>query len=147
MAKVVSDPQIYSVEDIALAIQKASSTLGYHLKVEQYKAVSSVLNGNNIVVALPTEFGKSLIFGILPLAFDELKSMLLPILMLYIPHYKWLICFRKEWKYCFVYQPPYVINDGPESKSFLCCDFQWSLLVKLRMILVLCKRLFQAKYN
>ena len=53
----------------------------------QYKAVSYVLDANDIVVALPTGFGKSLIFEILRLALDELKSMLLPILTLYMPHY------------------------------------------------------------
>ena len=78
MAKVFSDRQICSAEDMALAIQKASSTLGDHLKVEQYIAVSSVLNGNDIVVALPTGFGKSLIFGILRIAFDELKVCYFP---------------------------------------------------------------------
>ena len=49
--------------------------MGYEkLKNEQFNAVSAVLAGKDTFAALPTGFGKSVIYGILPLAFDELKG-------------------------------------------------------------------------
>ena len=50
--------------------------LGYeNLKEKQLEAVVSFMEGNDAFVALPTSYGKSLIYAILPLSFDKLKSM------------------------------------------------------------------------
>ena len=42
------------------------------LKNEQYDAVKSFVTGNDTLVVLPTGFGKSLIYAILPAVFDKL---------------------------------------------------------------------------
>ena len=38
----------------------------HHLKTKQRGAVEAFMKGNDVFVALPTEYGKSVIFGILP---------------------------------------------------------------------------------
>ena len=50
--------------------------LGYeNLKEKQLEAVVSFMEGNDTFVTLPTSYGKSLIYAILPLSFDKLKGM------------------------------------------------------------------------
>ena len=50
---------------------EAARALGYDsLKPEQEKVISSFLEGKDMFVNLPTGFGKSLCYAILPLAFD-----------------------------------------------------------------------------
>ena len=52
--------------------------LGYeNLKEKQLKAMVSFMEGNDTFMALPTSYGKSLIYAILPLSFDKLKGMLI----------------------------------------------------------------------
>ena len=49
----------------------ASQSLGFkELKPQQTKVILKFMEGNDVFVALPTGFGKSVIFGLLPLAFD-----------------------------------------------------------------------------
>jgi ATP-dependent DNA helicase RecQ len=55
------------------AINSAAKSMGYkELKEEQLKAVTSFLGGSDVFVTLPTGFGKSLCFAILPNVFDIL---------------------------------------------------------------------------
>lgn len=62
--------------DVKAAIQKAGLILGYaELKDKQVEAMTSVLNGNDTFVSLPTGYGKSVIYAALPLAFDFLKGI------------------------------------------------------------------------
>ena len=53
------------------AIASACRQLGFDaLKPQQYKAIRNFMEGKDVFVVLPTGFGKSVIFGILPLAYD-----------------------------------------------------------------------------
>ena len=52
-------------------IRESALRLGYkELKHEQIKAISSFAQGNDTFVALPTGYGKSLIYAVLPYVFD-----------------------------------------------------------------------------
>ena len=50
--------------------------MGYSkLKPEQEKAILSFVFGNDVFVSLPTGYGKSLCFGLLPCVFDALRGV------------------------------------------------------------------------
>ena len=52
-------------------VAEACQSLGFErLKPQQMTAVLKFMEGNDVFVALPTGFGKSAIFGILPRTFD-----------------------------------------------------------------------------
>ena len=58
---------------LKIVIEAAARDLGVEqLKNEQYNAVKSFVTSNNMLVVLPTGFGKSLIYAILPAVFDKL---------------------------------------------------------------------------
>ena len=44
------------------------------LKTKQHEAVEAFMKGNDVFVALPTGYGKSVISGILPVAYDILRG-------------------------------------------------------------------------
>ena len=49
--------------------------LGYdEMKQKQVDAVCTFLQGKDTFVSLPTGYGKSLIYAILPIAFDKLRG-------------------------------------------------------------------------
>ena len=54
------------------AVEEASKKLQIKLKNKQEEAVLAVLNKRDAFTVLPTGYGKSIIYGILPLAFDFL---------------------------------------------------------------------------
>ncbi len=61
--------------EIEEAIAYSLKKLKYdELKCEQKQAVTAFLSGNDTFVSLPTGYGKSLCYGILPLAFDYLRG-------------------------------------------------------------------------
>ena len=60
--------------DLTEAISEAASELGYTLKRQQQVVVSSFVAGNDVFVALPTGFGKSLCYGCLPGVFKRLSG-------------------------------------------------------------------------
>ena len=67
-----------SSEDVDknLAIAESAHQLGYAtLKEFQVKAISSIVEGQDTFVSLPTGYGKSIIYAALPLVFDKLKGM------------------------------------------------------------------------
>ena len=45
----------------------------FFLKEKQTEAVFSIVAGKDTLVTLPTGYGKSIIYGVLPLLFDELR--------------------------------------------------------------------------
>ena len=57
--------------DYGSIISKAAQSLGYsELKKEQHEAVMKFVTGNDVFISLPTGFGKSLCYIILPRVFD-----------------------------------------------------------------------------
>ena len=57
------------------SILHAARRLGYHdLREHQLNAAKKFLQGNDVFVSLPTGNGKSLIYAVLPFAFDHLRS-------------------------------------------------------------------------
>ena len=56
-------------------IDVAAVLLNVHpLKTKQREAVEAFMKGNDVFVALPTGYGKSVIFGILPVAYDIVRG-------------------------------------------------------------------------
>ena len=67
----------------SIAVESAQR-LGYPtLKDEQLEAIVSFAQGNDCFIALPTGYGKSAIYGVLPYVSDTIKGMIY-INMLYI---------------------------------------------------------------
>ena len=64
------------MEGVQQAIKTAGERMGYFtLKDEQLRIAADVLGGWDGFVCLPTGYGKSLCYTILPWAFDELSRM------------------------------------------------------------------------
>jgi len=62
--------------DTSSAITEATKEMGIaELKEKQKEAISTFIQGRDTFVALPTEYGKSLIYALLPPVFDKLKGM------------------------------------------------------------------------
>ena len=56
-------------------ISESAKQLGLQkLKEKQLEAVSSFVQGHDTFVSLPTGYGKSVIYAILPYVFDQLKG-------------------------------------------------------------------------
>ena len=65
--------------DLASIMRRAASALGYSaLKAEQEQAITHFVNGNDVFVFLPTGYGKSLCFALLPRVFDILRDYCKP---------------------------------------------------------------------
>ena len=47
-------------------IQAAATRLGVTLKMKQLEAIMAFISGSDVFVTLPTDYCKSLIFGLLP---------------------------------------------------------------------------------
>lgn len=61
----------WSLAQIMAAVNKAAGALKFeHLKPQQQEAIATFVQGNDVFVALPTGFGKSVMFGLLPTVFD-----------------------------------------------------------------------------
>jgi superfamily II DNA helicase RecQ len=59
-------------------IHATASRLGIVLKQQQKEAIEAFLEGKDVFVALPTGFGKSFIFCLLPALFDVVRSNSVP---------------------------------------------------------------------
>ena len=59
---------------MASLIESAAERLGYVLKEEQRKVVSSFVSGEDVFGILPTGYGKSLCYTCLPEIFDGLRE-------------------------------------------------------------------------
>lgn len=57
------------------AISKAADSLGYTLKPEQRKSLQKFVAGSDVFVSLPTGFGKSLCYILLPRIFDLIREV------------------------------------------------------------------------
>ena len=66
------------------ALEESVAALGLtSLKEYQRKAIAAFVSGSDVFVALPTGYGKSVIYAILPVLFDKVKGMHTYYLMLY----------------------------------------------------------------
>ena len=59
--------------DPSTAMTESAKLFGVKLK-EKQEAILSFIQGHDSFVSLPTGYGKSLIYGILPTIFDKLKG-------------------------------------------------------------------------
>ena len=63
--------------DKQTAIRESLQDLGIaSLKLKQEEAILSFLDGKDTFVSLPTGYGKSLIYALLPLIFDNIRGKL-----------------------------------------------------------------------
>lgn len=63
-----------SPSTVQKAINEAARAAGVKLKARQRTAVEAFVKGSDVFIALPTGYGKSIIYGILPLVFDSLRG-------------------------------------------------------------------------
>ena len=62
-------------ERLEVALQSCCRDIGVEsLKEHQREAIVSFVDGNDVLVCLPTGYGKSLCFAVLPLVFDYLRE-------------------------------------------------------------------------
>ena len=62
--------------DLSVIIDEAATSLGYtHLKDEQKKALHAFISGKDAFVSLPTGYGKSLCYALLPSVFDAKRGL------------------------------------------------------------------------
>lgn len=64
----------YSVESAILYALDRIGKSGFTIKTEQKEAICNVVAGQDVLAVLPTGFGKSLIFQLLPFVFDYLSG-------------------------------------------------------------------------
>ena len=64
-------------DNLSEAISEAAEKLSINeLKAKQREAIISFVTGNDTFVVLPTGYGKSLIYAILPLIFNTMRGNL-----------------------------------------------------------------------
>ena len=61
--------------DYSIFVEQAATSVGYVLKQEQANAIKHFVIGNDVFISLPTGYGKSLCFLLLPRVFDLLKAV------------------------------------------------------------------------
>ena len=65
------------MEEIDAVIADSARLLGFEkLKDKQVKAVKAFVSGSDVFVSLPTGYGKSVIYAVLPPVFDTLRGSL-----------------------------------------------------------------------
>ena len=65
----------YSKEVVEAAIFSSCTTIGIaNLKEKQKEVITYFVEGNDVLVILPTGYGKSFCFALLPLVFDRLRG-------------------------------------------------------------------------
>lgn len=100
------------------------------LKDKQKEAILSFVEGNDTFVSLPTGYGKSVIYGILPMLFDQLLGeslyTLIPkatrVQLFNILAGDWGHPIRFVWQHCTLCKPSDRSHDGSESKVIVICD-------------------------
>lgn len=55
-------------------VREAASRFGITLKDKQLEAMVTFLSGKDVFVSLPTGYGKSIIYALLPVSFDLYKG-------------------------------------------------------------------------
>lgn len=63
--------------ELERAISEAAEELGFQqLKPKQSEAVKAFVEGRDVFVSLPTGYGKSIIYAILPIVYDKIRGKL-----------------------------------------------------------------------
>ena len=66
-----------------VAIEETRIEMGYStLKEKQIEAIAAFAQGKDTVVILPTGYGKSIIYSMIPFVFDKVKGLVLVLLFL-----------------------------------------------------------------
>lgn len=60
-------------DQVVSALAAAAKDISIHLRDKQREAVEEFMMSKDTFVSLPTGYGKSLIYGILPVAFDHFR--------------------------------------------------------------------------
>lgn len=72
---MAEDMQLEEQDGYAVLITECALQLGYEgVKDKQMEAILAVVRGKDTFVSLPTGFGKSMIYGVLPVVFDKKKG-------------------------------------------------------------------------
>ena len=72
---MAEDMQLEEQDGYALLITECALQLGYEgVKDKQMEAILAVVRGKDTFVSLPTGYGKSMIYGLLPVVFDKKKG-------------------------------------------------------------------------
>ena len=72
---MAEDMQLEEQDGYAVLITECALQLGYEgVKDKQMEAILAVVRGKDTFVSLPTGFGKSMIYGVLPMVFDKKKG-------------------------------------------------------------------------
>lgn len=67
--------QYFTEEQLKTIAVESAQRLGYStLKDKQLEAIVTFVQGNDCFIALPTGYGKSAIYGVLPYVFDTIKG-------------------------------------------------------------------------
>ena len=109
------------------ALMEATKEIGIKaLKPKQEEAILAFMAGNDTFVSLPTGYGKSLIYGILPLMFDKVRGELVSTHNSHTPSNLsnsltdivliFSILHRMQWKHCTMHQSSNFHHDGSESQ-------------------------------
>ena len=62
--------------ELACVLEEAVKEAGFEsLKAEQQKVLEAFVSGKDTFVALPTGYGKSIIYAILPSVYKKIKSL------------------------------------------------------------------------
>ena len=65
---------MYCSDESILAIATSKLMKNFHLKEEQKLAIKEICDGKDILAILPTRFGKSLIYSLIPICMNHLKK-------------------------------------------------------------------------
>ena len=60
--------------EFRVLIIETARKVGIDLKEKQLEAIQMFCSGKDVFVSLPTGYGKSMIYGLLPLVFNSLKG-------------------------------------------------------------------------
>ena len=63
------------LQDMDQIVNECARAYGLILKDKQIEAISSFVQGHDTFVSLPTGYGKSMIYALLPSVFDKIKGL------------------------------------------------------------------------
>ena len=70
--------------ELRRVVEESVDTIGFGpLKAKQQEALEAFLSGKDTFVALPTGYGKSIIYAILPSVFDKIRGIMYSLLYYY----------------------------------------------------------------